>query len=122
MAVAERCYELTRRFPREELFGMTGQIRRSAAAVPANVAEGYGRGSIGEYVQFLYVAQGSLKELETHLYLSQRVGLAPDDDVAPILADCGDLGKMLASLIHGLKRRKLNIDTRHPAQGKTDEH
>lgn len=76
MALAEGCYHLTRDFPREEVYGMTSQVRRSAVSIPANIAEGYGRESRGEYVQFLRVAQGSLKELETHLLLAQRVGIA----------------------------------------------
>jgi len=58
MALAEACCMLTRRFPNDELFGMTPQIRRAATSVPANIAEGYGRDSTGEHVQFLRVSQG----------------------------------------------------------------
>jgi four helix bundle protein len=72
MNLAEATYRLTATFPREEVYGLTAQSRRSAASVPANVAEGYGRDSKGAYVQHLRIAQGSLKELETHLMLSQR--------------------------------------------------
>ena len=57
MDLAEQCYKLTRQFPRDELYGMTSQVRRSAASVAANIAEGYGRNSRGEYIQFLLVAQ-----------------------------------------------------------------
>ncbi len=71
MQLAKGCYELTRRFPRDELFGLTSQIRRAAASVPANIAEGNGRQNRGEYIHSLRIAQGSLKELETHLILSQ---------------------------------------------------
>lgn len=66
MLLAEDCWRLTRSYPKEELFGMTSQIRRSATSVPANIAEGYGRESRGDYIYFLRVSQGSLKELETH--------------------------------------------------------
>jgi four helix bundle protein len=76
MSVAEGVYRLTMRFPREELYGMTAQIRRAAVSVAANIAEGYGRDNRGSFVQFLRMSQGSLKEVETHLVLSTRVNLA----------------------------------------------
>ncbi len=88
MTLGELCDRLTQGFPKGELYGMTSQIRRSVASVPANIAEGYGRGIRGEYIQFLRVAQGSLKELETHLMLSQRVGLAPAAYFEGVLAQC----------------------------------
>jgi len=75
MNLAEVCYQVTRTFPKEEMYGMVSQIRRSAASIPANIAEGYGREYRAEYIQFLRTAQGSLKELETHLILSVRVKL-----------------------------------------------
>lgn len=64
--LAEICYRFTKTFPKEELYGMTSQIRRASVSIAANIAEGYGRKTRGEYIQFLYIAQGSLKELETH--------------------------------------------------------
>ena len=103
MDLAEVCYVLTRAFPREEAFGMTAQIRRAAASIPANVAEGYGRATRKEYVHFLHIAQGSLKELETHLLLSQRVGLTTSESVEPALAQAERLGKMLRTLIASLQ-------------------
>jgi len=75
MTLAEGVYRLTKSFPREELFGLTSQVRRSAASVPANIAEGYGRGTKPAYISFVRIAQGSLKETETHLLLAERVGL-----------------------------------------------
>ena len=103
MALAESCYRLTRQFPRDELFGLTSQIRRAAASVPANVAEGHGRENTGSFVQSLRVAQGSLKELETHLLLAERVGILPASDLQPTLAQCESLGKMVRALIRSLQ-------------------
>src|SRR3954453_197194 len=85
LELARVCYFLTKSFPREELFGLTSQIRRAAAAIPDNIAEGYGRENTGEYIQFLRVAQGSLKELETHLVLSESVRIAGRDSIRPLL-------------------------------------
>lgn len=81
MDIATACYEATRDFPKAEAYGMTSQIRRAAVSIPANIAEGYGRDSTGNFVSFLKVAQGSLKELETHLMLTVRVGIAQQDEV-----------------------------------------
>jgi len=103
MDLAEACYVLTKRFPKDELFGMTAQIHRAATSVPANIAEGYGRNSRGEYGQFLRISQGSLKELETHLMLSSRVGLLAPLETKNILEKCDSLGKMLHRLIRALK-------------------
>jgi four helix bundle protein len=103
MDLAEACYIHTKRFPKDELFGMTSQIRRAASSVPANIAEGYGRDSKGEYVQFLRVAQGSLKELETHVTLSRRVGLMSESETKNVLEDCDHLGRMLHRLIRSLQ-------------------
>jgi four helix bundle protein len=94
---------MTRRFPRDELFGMTSQIRRAASSVPANIAEGYGRDSTREYIQFLRISQGSLKELETHLTLSGRVGLISESETKNVLEECDRLGKMLHRLIRSLQ-------------------
>jgi four helix bundle protein len=105
MDLAEACYRLTRRFPREELFGLTSQIRRASSGIPANIAEGYGRAHRGEYLQFLRIAQGSLNELETHLLLSVRVEVSSDAPVIPILAIGKGVGRILVTLIHSLERK-----------------
>jgi four helix bundle protein len=102
MTLAESCYRLTRQFPRDELFGLTSQIRRSAGSVPANIAEGHGRDNTGNFVQHLRVAQGS-KELETHLILAERVGILPSPDLQAALTLCESLGKMVRALIRSLQ-------------------
>jgi len=103
MRLAENCYGLTKAFPKAELFGMTSQIRRAASSVPANIAEGYGRDSKGDYIQFLRISQGSLKEVETHLILCTRVRLLTESEAQSILEHCDLLGKMLHRLIRSLQ-------------------
>jgi four helix bundle protein len=103
MTLAEACYRVTRRFPRDELFGLTLQIRRAAGSVPANIAEGHGRENTGNFVQHLRISQGSLKELETHMLLPERVGILPTPDLQPVLVQCDSLGKMLRALIRSLQ-------------------
>jgi four helix bundle protein len=105
MDLAEACYVLTRRFPRDELFGLTSQIRRSSSSIPANIAEGNGRELTRSNVQSLRIAQGSLKELETHLLLSQRVGILEKPALSEMLIKCEVVGKMLRSLIRTLQTK-----------------
>jgi four helix bundle protein len=105
MELAEVCYRLTRGFPREEIFGSSSQIRRSSASVPANIAEGHGRENTRSFIQYLRIAQGSLKELETHLLLAQRVGLVETGQADPLMARCEILGKRIRSLIRSLQQK-----------------
>ncbi|MGB3758333.1 MAG: four helix bundle protein [Rivularia sp. (in: cyanobacteria)] len=106
MELAKECYFITRAFPREELYGMTSQIRRASASIPANVAEGHGRKTRPEYIQFLYIAQGSLKELETHLLLSKMVNLAEAKAIDSLVSRCESLGRQLSALIRALENKK----------------
>ena len=105
MALAESCYRLTRRLPREEMFGLSSQARRAVASIAANIAEGYGRENTRSFVQCLRIAQGSLKEVETHLLLAQRVSLLADADISGSMAQCESVGKMLRSLIRSLQKK-----------------
>ena len=106
MDLAVLCYSLTRSFPKEEVFGLTSQLRRSSSSVAANIAEGHGRENSGSFVQFLRVAQGSLKETETHLLLSQRVGLLPAAQATAAMKTCDEIGKMLRSLIRAVQDKQ----------------
>jgi four helix bundle protein len=98
-------YSVTKAFPGAELYGMTTQIRRSAASVAANIAEGHGREGTAVFIQFLRIAQGSLKELETHVILSGKVGLMAEGDVSHLLSQAEDVGKMLRSLVRSLQQK-----------------
>ncbi|WP_394893428.1 four helix bundle protein [Mesorhizobium sp. AaZ16] len=103
--LAVDCYSATKAFPAREIYGMSSQIRRSAASVGANIAEGYGRENRGSFIQYLRIAQGSLKELETHVILCGRVELMIENDVARLLRQSDDLGKMLHAMIRSLQRK-----------------
>jgi four helix bundle protein len=105
MTLAVACYELTRAFPREEMYGMTSQIRRASGSIVANIAEGHGRETTASFVHFLRTAQGSLKELETHLILATRVKLASSDSVEPLPGQCDALGRMVRALTRSLQQR-----------------
>ena len=105
MDLAEMCYRLTMPFPAEERYVMTSQIRRAATSIPANIAEGWGRGTTAEYIHFLRIAPGSIKELETHLLLCQRVDLLDPPTAAPALALLTDISRMTISLITSLQHK-----------------
>ncbi|RWN26503.1 MAG: four helix bundle protein [Mesorhizobium sp.] len=102
MDLAVAVYGATKSWPKEELYGLTSQVRRSATSVPANIAEGYGREIRGSYLQFLRIAQGSLKELETQLLIAERIGIAPKATSGPLLASPESVGKLLRLLIRKL--------------------
>lgn len=104
MDLAVDCYRLTKGFPKEETFGLTSQIRRAASSIPANIAEGCGRDSAGHYVNFLRTARGSLKELETHILLSARVGVMREKAGEPLFERSETVGKMLRALIRSIQR------------------
>jgi len=95
-------YQLTNGWPKEEIYGLTTQIRRAAVSVPANIAEGFGRENRGSYQQFLRIAQGSLKEMETHLLIAERLGFIEKEAINPIVAMSESVGKLLRLLIRKL--------------------
>jgi four helix bundle protein len=106
MTLAERCYEATRTFPKEEMFGLTSQIRRAAVSIPANIAEGRGRKGTKDFLKFLSIARGSLAELETHLQLSQRVALLDKSKLDDLLRLTDEISRMLSGLRNSLEARE----------------
>ena len=105
MELAQQCYGLTRVFPREETFGLSSQIKRSASSIPANIAEGYGVENTRAFIRHLRIAQGSLKELETHLILAERVGVTAIGTTESLMAKCESVGKMLRLFIRSLQKK-----------------
>ena len=105
MEIAREVYALTRQFPKEEMFGLTAQMRRAAASIPANIAEGWGRSGSREFQHFLNIAMGSLRELETHLLLSLRLDYLDPQTLQPILENTSILGKQMLTLKRSLEKR-----------------
>ena len=96
-------YSLTKTLPKEELFSLTNQMRRAAISVPSNIAEGYGRNSQKEYLQFLAIAKGSLCELETQFLLCVRINYLTENEIQPILDLLTEIGKILIAITKKLK-------------------
>lgn len=107
MQLTVAIYRLTRDFPREEIYGLTGQIRRSAVSVPSNIAEGQGRLNTGEFRQFLGIARGSICELQTQLEIARslRFGNSELLDEAESLSH--EVGKMIYALLESIKGQAL---------------
>ncbi|HVK80708.1 MAG TPA: four helix bundle protein [Verrucomicrobiae bacterium] len=101
--LAVAVYKHCSAWPKDELYGLISQARRAAVSIAANIAEGYGRDNRGSYVQFLRIAQGSLKELETHMLLAERLELSSERDTASVLERAEAVGKMLRALIRKLE-------------------
>ena len=102
MEVAKATYELTTGFPKDERYGMTSQIKRSAISIPSNTAEGAGRNNNGEFKHFLGIAAGSAYELETQLLLSEQFGFLSSNKLLPLLTEIETLQKKLYNLIKSL--------------------
>ncbi|MEH2204489.1 MAG: four helix bundle protein [Nostoc sp.] len=101
--LAINCYKFTRLFPQSELYGLTTQIRRSSVSVASNIAEGYGRRSKPEYIQFLHIALGSLRELDTQLIIAKVVDLADKNLFTPLLNEVEEMQSILVASLNKLK-------------------
>jgi four helix bundle protein len=96
-------YRATTSFPKEELYGLTGQIRRSSSSIPANIAEGCCRSGDADFSRFLQIAMGSASELEYHLILAHDLGYLSDSDYEELTKKTIEVKQMLASFIQKLK-------------------
>jgi four helix bundle protein len=99
-------YELAKRLPHSEIFGLIAQIRRAAVSIPANIAEGHGRRHTGDYIHHLSMARGSLLELETHLLIAVRLSYLKSEDIEAVLKMTDEEGRMLSGLIGKLRDRR----------------
>ena len=100
-------YRITAKFPNEEKYGLTSQIRRSVVSIPSNIAEGYGRKTTMDYVRMLYIAYGSVCELETQVLLAGDLDLIEQGELATLNKDIREIERMLKALIKSLENKTL---------------
>ena len=98
-------YKATDRFPKEEKFGLTSQVRRAAVSIPANIAEGAGRKSFREFAHFLSNSQGSASELETELLIASKLGYLQDSYYRTLRSSLDEIGRMLTGLTRHLETK-----------------
>jgi four helix bundle protein len=114
MGLARAAYAATKTFPKEEVFGLTSQMRRAAVSVPANIAEGAARGTTKEFLQFLMIARGSLAELGTLVTLANDLGYLDRAQQGAFSQDLKEVSGLVGGLINALRRRSaMSPDTRH---------
>ncbi len=98
-------YKLTQKFPREEIYSLTSQIRRSSVSIPSNIAEGAGRNGKNEFINFLGIAGGSCCELDTQLILAQRLGYIKTEEIKIVFDRLDHIQRMVINLIRKLRER-----------------
>jgi four helix bundle protein len=103
-------YEATRIFPSEERYGLTSQLRRSAASIPANIAEGCGRRSDGEMARFLQIARGSASEIEYYIFLARELRYLREDSFRQLTREADELQRMLTALIRRFRPAETSKD------------
>jgi four helix bundle protein len=103
--LAIQIYELTARFPKAEMFGLTSQLRRAVVSIPSNVAEGKGRSSDKELVQFLCHSRGSLFEIQTQLTIAEQLGYTNPEEIRLVRTESSRVGQMLNGLIRSVRPR-----------------
>lgn len=103
MKLVKTIYTITKKYPKEEIYGLTSQLRISAVSVACNIAEGQARNSTGEFKQFIGVSKGSLAETETLILLSNDLNLISDMELKEIIKLTDEVGKLLNGLLNSLK-------------------
>ena len=103
MDLAEAVYAAAARLPMQEQFGLSSQMRRAAVSIAANIAEGQGLGSSRAFIRHLWISHGSVRELETHVLLAERLGYLAPAEVRPLLDRLAGVGRLVRALIHGVE-------------------
>jgi four helix bundle protein len=104
IVLVECIYRVTESFPPEERYGLISQLRRAAISIPANIAEGHGRSTRGEFANHLSIARGSLKEVESLLEIAMRLGMLNDRAYRELNAQCDEISRMLTALKRAITR------------------
>ena len=120
-SLALEVYQATRSFPRDEIYGLTSQIRRAAVSVGANIAEGCGRRSDGEFARFLQIARGSASELEYHLLFARDLKLITNDAHQDFEKKLGEVQRMLTSLVTSIAGKSTERPAKPGAKKATAE-
>ncbi|MBS1949257.1 MAG: four helix bundle protein [Bacteroidetes bacterium] len=102
ISLAKKIYAFTQLFPKEEIYGLTSQMRRASVSIACNIAEGQARNTTGEFKQFLGISRGSLAELETLLTLSKEMNFLTEENYLILLSDCEEISKLLNGLLKSL--------------------
>ena len=105
MTLVTEIYKISKGFPKDEAYGLTSQVRRSAISIPSNMAEGYGRNSTKEYIHFLRIATGSLYELQTQMEISMNLGYLNRGEFDKLYELSREIERMLSSLIEKLSSK-----------------
>ena len=106
MRLAKRIYQVTRKFPGDERFGLTNQLRRAAVSVPSNIAEGHARFGAGEFSSFISITMGSVAEIETQILLSKDLGYITSEITQEVPGELDAIGKMLRGLAKSIQKRR----------------
>jgi four helix bundle protein len=106
MALVTEIYRKSQRFPAQEQYGLTSQIRRAAVSIPSNIAEGFGRQSTGDYIRFLNIAVGSLFEVQTQIEIALNLSFIQESEFTIIFESTREIDRMMSSLIQKLKIKK----------------
>lgn len=112
MDLVEMVYNITRDWPKDEIYGLTSQIRRAVVSIPSNIAEGQGRASTREFLHHLSIAYGSLCEIETQLLVAQRLGYIQGAITERLLANAAEVGRVLNGLSRSLRDKESLSDDR----------
>jgi four helix bundle protein len=107
MALVTEIYRLSKSFPKDETYGLTSQMRRCAVSIPSNMAEGYGRNSTSDYIRFLYIATGSLYELQTHIEIALNLRYLNKTNFDKLYESSREIERMLSSLTKKLNDKRL---------------